>query len=81
VDELNGLRLVLIKIEEFESSMQHTEEIDTMKITALSCIPLLENFRQIFEPYNKSLECGKTRGRVMDAKRKVQWELTMKTEV
>jgi hypothetical protein len=62
MDEVHVLRLFSIKIEEFESSMQHIEEMDSMKITVLSCIPLLENFRQIVEPYSKSLECGKTSG-------------------
>jgi hypothetical protein len=80
-DELHGLRLVLSKISHLESSVQQTEEMESVKIAARSCIPLLENFRQIVEPYSKSLERGKTRGWVVDAKRKVQWELTMKTEV
>jgi hypothetical protein len=81
MDELHGLRSVLSKISHLESTAQQTEEIEGVKIAALNCIPLLENFRQIVEPYSKSLERGKTRGWVMDAKRKVQWELTMETEV
>ena len=78
MDELHGLLLVLDKIEHLEGQ---TEAITSIKVAALNCNFVLQDFRRKLEPYDKSLERGKTRGWIKDSTRKVRWELTMKTEV
>ena len=81
MDELHGLQLVLDKIEHLEGSAMQTESINSIKVAALSCRFVLQEFRGKLEPYNKSLDRGKTRGLGIDSTRKVRWELTMKNEV
>lgn len=80
VDELYGLQLALDKIQQLKESAEQGDEIVSLKAAALSCRPLLENFLKKIAPYGKSLDRGQSAGSVRDAKRKVQWELTMKTD-
>jgi hypothetical protein len=81
IDELHGLLLVLDKIEHLEGSAGQAEAIASIKVAALNCKFVLQDFRRKLEPYDKSLDRGKTRGWAKDSTRKVRWELTMKTEV
>jgi hypothetical protein len=61
--------------------MNQTEEINSIKVAALTCQPFLENFQRKLEPYGSSLDNGRSRGWIKDSKRKVQWELMMKTHI
>lgn len=61
--------------------MTQAESISSIKLVALSCLFVLQDFRGKLEAYDKSLDRGKTRGLARDLIRKVRWELTMKTEV
>jgi hypothetical protein len=81
IDELHGLLLVLDKIEHLEGSARQAEAIASIKVAALNCNFVLQDFRRKLEPYGESLDRGKTRGWAKDSTRKVRWELTMKTEV
>jgi hypothetical protein len=71
----------LDKIEHLEGSVTQAESISSIKLVALSCLFVLQDFRGKLEAYDKSLDRGKTRGLARDLIRKVRWELTMKTEV
>ncbi|SRR6266536_2661508 len=79
--ELDGLQLVLNKIEHLEGSTDQIEAINSIKVAALNCKYVLQEFRKKLEPYKNSLERGKTRRWAKDSAKKVQWELTMKMEI
>jgi hypothetical protein len=81
IDELHGLQLMLDKIEHLEGSTGQAEAIASIKVAALNCHFVLQDFQRKLEPYDESLDRGKTRGWAKDSTRKVRWELTMKTEV
>jgi hypothetical protein len=78
MDELHGLQIVLDKIDHLEGSARQTEAINSIKVAALNCQLVLQSFRRKLEPYDKSLERGKTRGWAKDLTKKVRWGLTMK---
>jgi hypothetical protein len=81
MDELDGLRLALDKIEHLEGSAKRTEAVNSIKAAALSCKTVLQDFLPKLQTYDKSLDRGKTRGWAIDSNKKVKWELTMKTNV
>jgi hypothetical protein len=81
MDELHALLLALGKIEHLEGSSTQAEAITSIKVAALNCNFVLQDFRRKLELYDKSLDRGKTQGWAKDSARKVRWELTMKTEV
>lgn len=81
VRELHGLQHALNVIEHLQCLPEQTPMVDGLKVAALNCQFVLDNFATKLKKYEASLDVGRSRGRLIDGATKMKWSLTMKTDV
>jgi hypothetical protein len=79
--ELSGLQSALTRIEHLKGISAQTPAINAIKVAALNSQHMLQEFRDRLQKYKTGLERGMSRGRMMDSTKKIQWVLSMKSEV
>lgn len=81
VRELHGLQRTLDIIEHLKGTPHQETTINGLKVAALNCQFVLDEFAATLRKYEASLEPGRSRGKFMDATAKIRWTLTMKKDV
>ena len=81
VGELLDLQHVLNRIKNLEENAQNSESIKCLKVAALDCKFVLDDFQKKLEPYDKSLRQSRDNGWMKRSVKSVKWELTMKKDV
>ena len=81
VCELHGLQQALDTIERLQGNSNQAFTIDGLKIVALNCQSVLDNFRAKLKKFEVGLEAGCSRGKLRDGAAKIKWHLTMQKDV
>lgn len=81
VCELRGLRSVLDIIAQLKGASHQISTIDGLKLAALNCQFVLDDFRTKLRKYKASLEAGSSKGVLRDGAAKIRWSLMMKKDV
>ncbi|MCJ1422765.1 hypothetical protein MMC29_000645 [Sticta canariensis] len=79
--ELHGLQRALDVIEHLQCLPEQAPMVNGLKVAALNCQFVLDNFATKLKKYEASLDVGRSRGRLVDGATKLKWSLMIKTDV